>query len=328
MHPLEPLRWGILGCGNIARSFAAGLRHAPQATLAAVGSRDRAKAEAFAAELGAARAHGSYESLAADPDVDIVYVATPHPLHCENTLLAIREGKHVLCEKPFAVTAAEARRMVDAARARKVFLMEGMWTRFFPLMGALRQLLHAGRIGEPRMLRADFGFRGAWDPEGRLLNAHLAGGALLDVGIYPVSLAYMLFGKPDFTAGAAAIGETGVDEQSAAIFRHAGGRLSLLCMAVRTRIDQETMIFGTEGCIRILRPCWHPASMIVTSGGNEERLDFPYEGNGYQFEAIEAAQCIARGDLESAVLPLAESIAIMETLDTLRQHWGLRYPFE
>jgi predicted dehydrogenase len=259
-----PVRWGILGCGNIARQFAEGLRFAPGATLAAVGSRDGAKAEAFREKHGATRAHASYEALAADPDVDAVYIATPHVFHCANTLACLAGGKAVLCEKPFAVNAAEARQMVAAARARGLFLMEAMWSRFFPAAGRLREIVALGSIGEPRMVQADFGFRAGWNPEGRLLNPALGGGALLDVGIYTVAFASMVLGRPVEATGFAHRGETGVDEQSAMILRHKGGALSVLSTAVRTSTPHEAQVWGTEGRIRVVAPFWKPSTLLIT----------------------------------------------------------------
>jgi len=326
--PTSPsVRWGILGCGNIAKQFAAGLQHAPGATLAAVASRDAAKAESFRVAHGGVRAHGAYEALAADPDIDAVYVATPHVYHCANTLECLAGGKAVLCEKPFAVNAAEARQMVAAARSRGLFLMEAMWSRFFPAAIRLREIVASGSIGEPRMVQADFGFRAGWNPEGRLLNPALGGGALLDVGIYTASFASMMLGRPIEATGFAHRGETGVDEQAAVVLRHKGGALAVLSSAIRTSTPHEAHVWGTEGRIRVISPFWKPSAIEITIAGRTERIDLPYEGNGYQFEAIEVGRCLA-GEKESPTLPLDETVALMETLDSLRTQWGFRYPGE
>jgi predicted dehydrogenase len=320
-------RWGILGSGNIAQQFARGLRHLQDAELVAVGSRTQESARAFAAEFGARRAHGSYEALAADPEVEVVYVATPHTLHAANTLLCLEAGKAVLCEKPFALNAHEARLMISAARTRGLFLMEAMWTRFFPLMGRLRELLRAGRISEVRLVQADFGFRSEVSPAHRLFNPDLGGGALLDVGVYPVSLASYVLGEPAAISSHAHLGETGVDEQSALIFKYPSGALALLSAAIRTATPHEALIIGTEGSVRLHAPWWQPTAMTLTpTSGEPETFGEPLPHNGYAYEAAEVARCLRAGLLESPVMPLDETLAIMRVLDSCRAQWGLRYP--
>ncbi len=323
------IRWGILGTGNIARQFARGLRSAPDAQLIAVGSRSQASADKFGDEFNVLHRHPTYEALANDPDVDAIYVGTPHPFHCENTLLCLDAGKAVLCEKPFALNAREAQTMIDRAREKRLFLMEAMWTRFLPVLVRVRELLAAGAIGEPRMLTADFGFRADFDPQQRLFNPLLGGGALLDVGIYPVALASMIFGSPDSITARAHLGETGVDEQTALIFGYKGGQLALLSCAVRLDTPQEAIIMGTEGSIRIASPWWVPRSFsIVKPDKAVEVVNLPFEGNGYNYEANEVARCINAGLLESPVMPLDESLALMRTLDAARAQMGLVYPME
>ncbi|MFA6243998.1 MAG: Gfo/Idh/MocA family oxidoreductase, partial [Candidatus Hydrogenedentales bacterium] len=229
---IKTIRWGILGTGSIARQFARGLQSAEGAELSAVGSRAASTAESFAKEFGVSRCHGSYEALAGDPDVDVIYVATPHPMHKDNTLLCLNHGKAVICEKPFAVNAQEARAMVKTAHAKKLFLMEAMWTRYIPAVAKARQWVRDGKIGEVRMIQADFGFRAGWDETSRLLDPNFAGGALLDVGIYPISLAYFFMsGGPRRVLTTATIGDTGVDEQNAIVFEYASGALALLSSA-------------------------------------------------------------------------------------------------
>jgi len=320
-----PFRWGILGTGTIAGKFATGLAAVGgDAELAAVGSRTAAGARAFADRHGVARAHGSYAALAADPDVDCVYVASPHSAHREHTLLCIEHGKHVLCEKPFALSEAEGREMVAAARDRGVFLMEAMWTRFNPVMVRLRELLREGVLGELRYLQADFGFRVPFDADGRLFAPALGGGALLDVGVYGVSLAHMVFGgPPEAIAGLADLGRTGIDEQSAWVCRWPDGRLAVLSAAVRTETPQEAVLCGTDDRVRI-PGFWHPDRLFV--GGREET--FEIAGNGYHYQAEEVARCVREGRTESAVMPLDETLAILADLDRIRAQWGLRYPGE
>src|SRR5215813_12044980 len=193
MNKLEVVRWGILGAGSIANRLAEGVLVLPDAKLTAVGSRSQEKADAFADKYGIPNRHASYDALVNDPEVDVIYVATPHNFHKEHSILALNAGKHVLCEKPFTINECEAKEIVSVAQAKGLFVMEAMWTRFFPIMGKVRKLLKAGEIGEPYLLHADFGFKGTFNPEGRLYNPNLGGGALLDVGVYPISLASMIF---------------------------------------------------------------------------------------------------------------------------------------
>jgi predicted dehydrogenase len=322
-------RWGILGTGNIASQFARGLATLDDAELVAVGSRTAASAAAFGERFSAPRRHGSYAALASDPAVDAIYVATPHPLHHDNTLMCLEAGKAVLCEKPFAINADQAQSMITTARERGVFLMEAMWTRFLPHMVRLRELLAAGAIGELRMLQADFGFRTSFNPQGRLFDPALGGGALLDVGIYTASLASMVFGTPERVTSMAHLGETGVDEQSAMLFGYAGGRLALLSQAIRTNSPHEALLLGTTGKIR-LHSSWWKATPITLSvdGRPDELIDLPMVGNGYNYEAAEVGRCLREGRTESDVMPLDETLAIIRTLDEVRAQWGLRYPGE
>jgi predicted dehydrogenase len=321
------IRWGILGTGNIANKMADALKSLEDAELAAVGSRTKEKAEAFGEKHGIPRRHGSYQALADDPEVDIIYVCTPHTLHAENTLLCLDRGKAVLCEKPFTVNAAQARATVAKAREKGLFLMEAMWTRFLPAMRKCREIVRSGRIGEVRMLQADFGFRAGWDPQGRLLNPELAGGGLLDVGVYCVSLAYFLLGAPSRLESLAHIGETGVDEQNALLLGYPGGEIAILSSAVRTNTPHVAFVMGTEGMIRI-PAFWCARELTVISGGQEERIEAEYSGNGFEFQAMEAMRCLREGLTESETIPLDESIAIMETMDRAREQWGLKYPGE
>lgn len=328
----EKIRWGILGTGNIAKKFAIGLSALPDAALVAVGSRKQETASAFGAEYDVPHRHASYEALANDPDVDVIYVATPHPYHCENTLMCLDAGKAVLCEKPFAINAAQTRQMVAKAREKKLFLMDAVWTRFLPLHVKVRELLASDALGDVRMLHIDFGFRTRFNPQSRLLNPELGGGGLLDVGIYAVQLAAMVFGAaPREIASMAHLGETGVDEQATMIFGYDDGKLAQLSCAIRTMTHHEASIFGTEGRIRLHPAWWRGTTLsLYRKPGNEpdEVLTLPFEGNGYNYEAAEVMACMRAGKTESAVMPLDETLALMETLDTIRGQWGLKYPME
>lgn len=324
----KKVRWGILGLGAIAKRFAQGLTAVPDASLVAVGSRAKDKAEAFGAEFNVPRCHGSYEELARDAEVDVVYVATPHPYHAPNTLLCLESGKAVLCEKPFALNAGEAAKMIESARRRRLFLMEAMWTRFLPAIEQVRRWLAEGAVGEVRMVTADFGFRAGWNPQSRLLNPELAGGALLDVGVYTVSMAYMVMGgAPEEVAALAEIGQTGVDEQSAMLLKFPGGRLGVLSCAVRTSTPQTARIDGTDGRIEIPR-FWHATEATLTAGERKERFEKAHDANGYEYEAREVCRCILSGKLESNVMPLDETLSVMKTMDAVRAQWGLKYPGE
>lgn len=324
---VSPIRWGILGTGRIASAFAEGLKSIPDAELFAVGSRSNESARGFGERFEIDRRYGSYRSLAADPDVDIIYVATPHTVHHAATLLSLDAGKPVICEKPFAVNARQAREMIDKAREHNLFLMEAMWTRCLPLMVRVRELIADGVIGEPRMIDADFGFRSQPDPHHRLFAPNLAGGGLLDVGTYGVSFASMIFGAPERVSGLATIGETGVDEQSVVVLGYSGGQLATVMSAIRTTTPQEATVMGTEGVIRIHPFWWKPTQLTISRVGQEdETVEVPFEGNGYNYEALEAMRCLREGLIESPLVPLDETLANMATLDEIRAQWGLRYP--
>ncbi|GMW01974.1 MAG: oxidoreductase [Candidatus Hydrogenedentota bacterium] len=327
MH--EPIRWGILGTGAIAKQFARAIPHTPGAQLLAVASRSQEGADAFGKEFDVPRRYARYEDLVADPEVDVVYVASPHSEHKANSILALQSGKHVLCEKPFCINADETREVVAVAQRQKRFLMEAMWTRYFPAMERVRALIAEGDIGEPRLLSADFGFKSDFDPTSRLFDPNFGGGSLLDVGVYPISLAFMIFGRPAINVGVAHLGSAGTDEQAGMILGYEKGELAVLHSAIRVETPQEAIINGTAGRIRIHSPWWCPSTITVHREGSEiEAISLPYEGNGYQYEAIEVGRCLREGLLESALMPLNESIAIMECMDSLRRQWGLRYPME
>jgi dihydrodiol dehydrogenase / D-xylose 1-dehydrogenase (NADP) len=246
------IRWGIMGCGWIANKFAGDLPLTKYGKLAAVGSRSKAKAKKFAAKHGAARACGSYEELAADPDVDIVYVATPHPWHMDNTLLAIRHGKHVLCEKPIAMNAKQTRRIINAAQNKAVFLMDGMWTRFFPAVVQLRKMLSTAALGKVLAVEADFGIHFKVGPEHRIFNLDLGGGTLLDLGIYPVSFVSMIYGaQPEKIASVVRKTKTGVDNQAVIGFEYADGATASISTSSIVRMKNEVRIFGTDGMLTV-----------------------------------------------------------------------------
>lgn len=297
--------------------------------MTAVASRSREKADRFAAQFGIPHLHADYRSLADDPEVDVVYVATPHSLHRDHALLCLRAGKSVLCEKPFALNRKQAEEMTDAARKADRFLMEAMWTRFMPHILSLRETVGSGAIGEIRTLTADFGFRGTGYPDGRLFSPALGGGALLDVGIYPLTLAFLLFGQPHTVQSMARIGDTGVDEQCGMLFGYEDGKLAVLSASVVTRTAQEAVISGSRGRIVVHTPWWSSGRFTVFKDGEDRRsVDLPITGNGFVYEIEEVVRCLRDGKAESDILPLSGTIAVMALMDGMRESWGMKYPSE
>lgn len=325
----KKIRWGILGAGSIAHKFATGFGGVDDGELWAVGSRSVEKADEFADQYDIPKRYGSYQELVADPDVDAIYVATPHPFHKPHTILCLNSGKAVLCEKPMAVNADEVREMVECAQKNKVFLMEAMWTRFLPVYYEVEKWLAQGLIGDIKLVTADFGFRAGIDPKARLFDLNLAGGALLDVGVYTVSFA-SLFMKdaPCDIVSMAHLGETGVDEQSSMILGYDGGRMAILYTAIRTNTIHEARIIGTEGSV-YLPSFWNTTTAILKRPGQEDEVaEIPHLANGYCYEIQEVNRCIREGRLQSDRMPWDESISVMETADRLRYQWGLKYPME
>ena len=326
----EMVRWGILGCGKIAAKFAVGLLAAEGAQLTAAGSRSREKAEAFGDEYDIPHRHGSYEELAANPEVDVIYVATPHPMHRNNMILCLQAGKPVLCEKPFTLNADEAKLVVEMARAKDLFLMEAMWSRFVPSLIRTRKLIAEGAIGEVRMVQTDLGFRATFDPKSRLFDLNLGGGALLDVGVYTVSFASMIYGgAPESVSALAHIGSTGSDENTGIVLGYPGGGLALLHASLTADTTREATIVGTEGYIKLHSPWIGGERLSLAKDRSKERIvEIPYSGNGYNLEAEEVGRCITEGKTESDAMPLDETISIMETMDTIRSQIDLTYPGE
>ncbi|WP_300756818.1 Gfo/Idh/MocA family oxidoreductase [Janthinobacterium sp.] len=320
------IRWGILGTGKIARAMAEGLRDAPGAQLVAVASRSSDGAQAFGAEFDIEHRHASYQALADDVNVDVIYIATPHTQHAENALMCLAAGKHVVCEKPFTMHARQAQAVVALAREKKLFLMEAMWSRFLPAAQEARRIIASGEIGVVRQIQADIGFVATFPPEHRMFNPDLGGGALLDVGIYPLSMAAFFLGPVSQVQALAEMGATGVDEQVVFSLRHAGGGTSSCACSVRTLTPTEMTISGSLGRIRLPNRFYRPDHLIVEPMDGERRvIDTPFTGNGYTHEAIEAMRCIRAGLLESPIMPHDESVALMANLDAMRGQIGLVY---
>jgi predicted dehydrogenase len=322
------VRWGIAGPGGIAKGFADGMRLVDDGVITAVASRSPERADAFAAEFAIPTAYGDYRALAEDPEVDAVYVATVASQHEANTLLFLEAGKHVLCEKPFALSAQQARRMAAAARERGLFLMEAMWSRFLPAYQVLGHVLDEGRIGDVLQVEADFGFRWPFDPEHRHFDLGTGGGGLLDLGIYPVQLCTLVLGLPERVVAIGHVGETGVDEQVAAVLDHGGGRLGVIKAALRVNLACTARISGTEGWIDLPAFMHCPDWLSVAGPGGPERIEAGYEGNGLRFQVPEVHRCLAEGLTESPVMSLDETIAIAGILDDIRGQIGLVYPGE
>ncbi len=326
---MNRIRWGILGTGDIARQFASDLALVEEAELAAVGSRRRETADRFGARFDIPRRYAGYERLVLDEEVDVVYIATPHPRHRNDALLCLEHGKAVLCEKPFALNAAQAEQMVSAARARGLFLMEAMWTAFFPAVRAALKAVRDGAIGVPRLVRADFAYKAAFDPAWRLFNVALGGGALLDIGIYTVALAQMFLNAyPDTIHSTVRMAETGVDEESVLAMRYPSGAAAVLTNSLRYDAPQEALIAGDGGYVRLPHPFSQPDSYTIRTGDTEKRVAYARQGYGYHLEAREVTQCLREGRTESAVAPLEETLRTLRILDTVRAQWNFAYPSE
>jgi predicted dehydrogenase len=322
------IRWGVLGPGAIATGFADAMGMVNDGEIVAVASRSIQRADTFADRFGVARRYGDYDSLLADPDVDVVYVATPQSRHEADTIACLVAGKHALCEKPFALNAGQAQRMADEARACGLFLMDAIWSRFLPAYRALVDVIVAGRIGELVLVEADFGFRIPLGSDQRLLHAELGGGGLLDLGIYPLQLCSLFLGTPEHVVADGVIGETGVDEQVAAVLRYTGGRLGVVKAAIRANMACTARISGTEGVIEIPAMMHCPTSFTIALLAGREEVDGAYDGNGLRFEIAEVNRCITAGLTECPAMPLDETIALMTTLDMIRARIGLVFPGE
>lgn len=322
------IRWGILSTGHISGRFAEALSLLPDAELSAVASRNEETARKFAEEYGVMRAHGSYTALAADPEIDVVYIATPHSFHLENSILCMRAGKSVLCEKALTINAREAEEMIAVAREENVFLMEAMITRHVPLIKKVQHWINTGKIGEVRMVKASRCARGEFKPSQRHLNPQLGGGSLLDVGVYVISFASMIFQKaPEEVFGFGHIGALGSDEQGAALLKYDKGEIANLSFALRTKAVNDAYIFGTEGYIKIDEVFAVPTKTSLHIHNKEsEVIEEPLVGGGLMHEAEEVMRCLRKGLKESPSMPLEESLQIMRIMDQIRAPWDLKYP--
>jgi predicted dehydrogenase len=314
----NPVRWGILGTGGIAHTFATDLRLTGSGEVVAVGSRGAATAAEFADAHGIPHRHASYAALVADPDVDVVYVATPHPAHRDNAILALRAGKPVLVEKPFTMTAAEARDVVAVARETGLFAMEAMWTRFLPHVAQIRDWLAAGVLGDVVTVTADHGQWFADDPGFRLFAPELGGGALLDLGVYPVSFASMVLGPPSRIEALGDPAFTGVDAQTSMLFGYESGAQAVLTCTLRAKSPTRAAIVGTEARIEVDGDFYAPTTVsLITRDGDVTWVESDHQGRGLRHQADEVARLLAAGELESPLMPLAETVSIMATMDAV-----------
>lgn len=314
----------MVGPGRIAERFANAMQVTEGGEIRAVASRSMARADSYADRFGVSTRYGSYEDLAADPEVDVVYVATLPSTHLADTLLFLEAGKHVLCEKPFALDVAQARQMADVARSKGLFLMEAMWSRFLPAWRIVVDLVGEGRIGSVRVVEASLGF--PFPADSRVFDLAGGGGSLLDLGVYPVTLCTAVLGQPESTAANGVLGSTGVDELCAAVMRHPEGALGLVSSATTVGLPCAGRIAGTGGVIEIPAMVHCPDRITVVSGRGIEEMDCSFDGDGIRFELDEVHRCLTAGKTESKVVPLDHSIGVMATLDAIRDQVGVVYP--
>ncbi len=322
------VQWGIVGCGNIANKFASDLKLVPNANIQAVASRNLDKAKIFADNVNAAHAYGSYEELFKDKNVTVVYIATPHNNHADLSIQAMKNGKHVLCEKPLGINETQVKAMVNMSKKNNVFLMEGLWSRFNPTIKKVKHLIQEGEIGDLHYLKADFAFYGLHkDKNGRLLNIDLAGGSLLDIGLYPVFLAYLFLGKPKKIMATSNFYSTGIEVQTSIIFHYKNAQ-AILYSGLNSTTETSAEFSGSKGSIKIPTR-WHEAqSYILNSSEKTTSVSMPTKGNGFTYEIEEVQNCILENKIESKLWSHQNSIDLAYLLDTIRKEAGVIFPFE
>ncbi len=319
-------KWGIIGPGRIAQKFAKALTLVPNATLHAVASRDKAKAAQFAAEYNAAIFYDNYEALAANEEIDAVYIATPHTYHHKHALLCLQHKKAVLCEKPMSVNHASTQEMVDAARQNNTFLMEAMWSRFLPIIEKTLQLVRDGEIGTLKYLRADFGFTAPFDTGSRLYDLKLGGGSLLDVGVYPLFLALMIMGRPDKITSFAHLAATGADTTTSALLYYENGMTANIYSSIVSQTPITAEITGTEGTITLERPWYKGSSIYIRKKDSiTERFSVPYGDNGFEFQVMEVHDCLQKNQIESNLMPHHFSLLLSEVMEQINQAGNIIY---
>ncbi|SEB52022.1 Predicted dehydrogenase [Tenacibaculum sp. MAR_2009_124] len=321
----KKINWGILGLGKIANKFANDLLLSNNANLHAVASRSFEKAKEFAKTYNANKSYDNYTELVEDPEIDIVYIATPHPFHFDNTMLCLLNNKAVLCEKPMGMDSSQVTLMIKEAQSRNLFLMEGLWTRFIPATEKLLEIINSGKIGDIEFVRADFGFKGDLNLKSRLYDKKLGGGSLLDIGIYPIYLSLLLLGIPDQIKAIASMTETEVDSSCSILFNYSEGVIANLDSTIESDTATEAFIYGSKGAIRIHQRFHHANKLTISINGNQEVLDIPYHGNGYLYEIEEANNCLLSGNTESSKHSLKNSLDLISVIDKVKDQIGLSY---
>jgi predicted dehydrogenase len=322
----KTINWGIIGLGNIAHKFAHDLQLVEGANVYGVASRSIDKAKKFGEQYQADRYYGSYKELTDDPNIDVVYIATPHVYHCELTLMALDAGKAVLCEKAFGMNTAEVEKMIAKAKEKKLFLMEALWTRFIPATEKMLALVNSGSIGELQTVRADFGFKADFDPDKRLFNKELGGGSLLDIGIYPIFLSLLTLGVPKEITARATMSTTAIDSSCMMLFKYANDQTAILDSNINIATPVEGWLHGAKGSLKMHNPFHHTKEISFYKDHNLiENFTLDYIGNGYYHEILEVMQCLRKGKTESEKMPLSFSLELIELLDNVRNEIGLTY---
>ena len=330
---MKQVKWGIVGTGNIAAQFAEGLQQVEHAQIYAVASRSIDSAKAFAQRFDIPKCYGSYAEMAMDTELEIIYIGTPHPQHYENVMLFLEAGFAVICEKPLGVNAAQTEKMIAKAREKKVFLMEGMWTRFFPAFRQALDWVRSGRIGQQKMLEASFGYDGGSNKKQWRFSHDMAGGALLDVGIYPLAMAFAMFGADPAQVTAAAYIVNGVDEYNSFTFTYADGRIAVLASGIGLKLDNRVFIGGSDGAVMLGEGWWHSSRAEFAPRGKADTgisperdvFEHPYPASGFQFEARAVQQHVLDGKTEAPEMPLDETLKIARMMDRIRAEWKLVY---
>jgi predicted dehydrogenase len=322
----KTINWGIIAPGGIAHKFASDMKLVSGSVLKAVASRDISRSKDFAAQYSAEKAYGSYEELVNDPEVEVVYIASPHTFHYEHTMLCLENGKHVLCEKPIGMNSIQLQKMIDKAREKNLFLMEAFWTRFIPSYLKFRELVENKFIGELKYIQADFGFSVNNDPNNRWLNKELGGGALLDIGIYPIFLALDIAGEPDEISSKAFIGKTGVDENCCITLKYSKSQvLANLNSTIVGQTPVEALACGTKGYVKLNRMFHIPTSVECLINEKNETFNFEEKGFGYEYEIEEVNSCLRKGKTQSELFSLDSSLRLHRTLDSIRKQINLQY---
>lgn len=319
------INWGIIGLGNIANTFAKDLLLSNKSKLYAVASRHRDKAKAFSEKFNTTLYYNSYKALAEDSNIDVVYIATPHTLHYENTILCLSKGKAVLCEKPFSINTSQVEAMIKTAKSKNLFLMEGLWTRFIPATEKLLELIELNTIGDIISIKADFGFKAEIDLKSRLYNKVLGGGALLDIGIYPIYLSLLLLGSPKAIKATARMTETGVDSYCAMVFSYDNNVSANLECTIETDTPTEAIIYGTKGSIKLHRDFFASKQLTLTQNNVETVYDIDKKGMGYLHEIEAVNLCLINGYKESSKVPLKTSLELIKIIDRVKASIGLNY---